>query len=283
MKQILATLAFLTGMACPSAAQNNQKAFPASGPGSVTVVSDTTGIEETATDSLIKAEIKAADSLIKAEIKQHIRNAVHQRANRQLYDEDNLLEIPRRLEVLGKICIILIFGFPLFLVGIILYFRYKNKKARYEIMKQAIQHGQSLPAEFADECAAVPTMPVRNDLLWQKGVKMFFLGLGLALFLGILTDEAELSSIGILIMCIGGGKIVIGCFPSASALKQRFGKANAAPAVRTENAPQPKEEEASPEAPCAAEAETKTPAVPEAEQATQEETPTENTQGTTEA
>lgn len=42
----------------------------------------------------------------------------------------------------GLIVVILIFGFPFFIVFVAFYFRYKNRKAKYKLMEQALATGQ---------------------------------------------------------------------------------------------------------------------------------------------
>ena len=54
----------------------------------------------------------------------------------------------------GLVVIILIFGFPFFIVFIAFYFRYKNRKAKYRLMEQALATGQpaaGLPDERYQE------------------------------------------------------------------------------------------------------------------------------------
>ena len=45
------------------------------------------------------------------------------------------------------ISIIAVFGFPVFILFVIFFFRYKNRKARYRLAEQALAAGQPLPAE----------------------------------------------------------------------------------------------------------------------------------------
>ena len=53
----------------------------------------------------------------------------------------------------GLIVVILIFGFPFFIVFVAFYFRYKNRKAKYKLMEQALATGQPLPdGIFKDSC-----------------------------------------------------------------------------------------------------------------------------------
>ena len=49
------------------------------------------------------------------------------------------------------ISIIAVFGFPVFILFVIFFFRYKNRKARYRLAEQALAAGQPLPAEFIRE------------------------------------------------------------------------------------------------------------------------------------
>lgn len=209
MKQFFVTLAFLANLICPLPAQNHPQALPAAQPGSVTVVSDTT-------DTAYEAQI---DSIIQERVHKQVNKEIKKWKRWNLNEKDGL---PIKVFI-----IVLIFlSLPLLIVGIIFYYRYKSKKERYEVMKQALEHGKDLPPEFYDNDMMNLSKSGGNDLLWRKGVKRFFLGIGLALFLGIMTSE-ELSSIGILIMCIGVGEIVLGWMPSAPQgknLRRQYGK-----------------------------------------------------------
>ena len=46
------------------------------------------------------------------------------------------------------ISIIAIFGMPVFIIFVVFFFRYKNRKARYRLAEQAIAAGQPLPENF---------------------------------------------------------------------------------------------------------------------------------------
>ena len=49
------------------------------------------------------------------------------------------------------ISIIAIFGMPVFIIFVVFFFRYKNRKARYRLAEQALAAGQPLPEEFIRE------------------------------------------------------------------------------------------------------------------------------------
>ena len=73
------------------------------------------------------------------------------------------------------ISIIAVFGFPVFILFVIFFFRYKNRKARYRLAEQALAAGQPLPAEFIRENKTVDSR--------SQGIKNTFTGLGLLIFL----------------------------------------------------------------------------------------------------
>lgn len=258
MKQIFVTLAFLLGMACFMQAQNTQevaienqqsssqqvkkKVAPQSS--SLTVVSDTTDAAMEKMDSIIQAKVNIA---VEKKVEKEMRKW------KKRY-EINSKEFPNSIikdkDFVGVISIILFFICPLTLIAILLYFRYKSKKAKYEVMKQALAHGKNLPPDFTASEMAAPFARGSNDILWKKGINTFFLGLGLALFLGILAD-ASLASIGILIMCIGAGQIILAWYPTACQVKSSYNKHRQEEKLweeerevsRHEEAPQPKKRE----------------------------------------
>lgn len=90
---------------------------------------------------------------------------------------------------------------PLAIILLIFYFRNKNRKRRFLLMQQALASGQPLPKDVFKEV----TLPDNR----VKGIKNIALGLGLVIFLWLLTGEASISCIGLLIMCIGAGQLVI--------------------------------------------------------------------------
>ena len=100
--------------------------------------------------------------------------------------------------IIAITAIILIFGFPIF---IIFYYRNKNRTAKYRLMEQALAAGQPLPAEFFKGMEPKSTL--------NKGIKNICLGIGLFIMLWGLTDEFGLGCIGLLIMFTGIGQVTI--------------------------------------------------------------------------
>ncbi len=105
--------------------------------------------------------------------------------------------------MLSTISVIVVFVFPLVIIFMAFYFRYKNKKAKYKLIEQALAAGQPLPQELLksniDES-------LNLDSKRTAGIKQTFLGLGLFVFLWAITGSFGVGCIGLLIMCIGLGK-----------------------------------------------------------------------------
>lgn len=49
--------------------------------------------------------------------------------------------------IIVLISVIMIFGLPLFIVAITLWFRYKNKQAKYKLAAEALAAGHSIPQD----------------------------------------------------------------------------------------------------------------------------------------
>ncbi len=97
--------------------------------------------------------------------------------------------------------IFFVFGLPLFIVFIVLFFRHKNRKAKYRLAEQALASGQQLPENFFKETAATD--------IRSKGISNIFTGIGLFIFLWGITEEFGIGCIGLLIMFTGFGQLVI--------------------------------------------------------------------------
>lgn len=100
------------------------------------------------------------------------------------------------------IAIVAVFGFPVFILFVIFFFRYKNRKARYQLAEQALAAGQPLPAEFIRETRTVDSR--------SQGIKNTFTGIGLFIFLWAITGEFGIGTIGLLVTFTGIGQWIIG-------------------------------------------------------------------------
>ena len=91
---------------------------------------------------------------------------------------------------------------PFIVIALILYFLFKRNKDRYRMAETAMETGQPMPEGMR------ATEFESSEALWRKGVKNFFIGLGLiAVFLSLGIEE--LTGIGILVALYGAGQGVI--------------------------------------------------------------------------
>lgn len=91
-------------------------------------------------------------------------------------------------------------GIPVLIVFFAFFFRYKNRKAKYRLVEQALASGQPLPEGiFKDMTEA----DIRS-----RGIKNTFTGLGLFIFLWAITGSLGIGCIGVLIMLNGVGQWV---------------------------------------------------------------------------
>lgn len=99
------------------------------------------------------------------------------------------------------LCLIVMLS-PVALIVMILYFVFRRRKERYKIVEKAMETGRPLPKDMLN-----PDLESK-ELLWRKGVKNFFIGLGLvALFLSFGFDS--LTGVGALVAIYGVGQAVI--------------------------------------------------------------------------
>lgn len=78
--------------------------------------------------------------------------------------------------LISIIAIVAVFGLPVFILFVIFFFRYKNRKARYRLAEQAIAAGQPLPENFIRETAGRPTLTRHQKHLYRD--RTFHLPLG---------------------------------------------------------------------------------------------------------
>lgn len=173
MKQFFLIFAFLIGY-CMVASAEKVKLVPS--------VDDSTRM-----DTVIVSELS------------DVNDATYNISDSIFDDED----IAARSITFVIISTIIVCGLPIFIVIITLWFRYKNKQAKYKLAAEALAAGQSIPKELFNEADNQ-----HNDVL-NKGIKNIFLGIGLGVFLWILSEQEGLAAIGFLVFCMGLGQVLI--------------------------------------------------------------------------
>ena len=103
--------------------------------------------------------------------------------------------------IIGVVAIFVIFLLaPIIIICLVFYFVNRNRKDRIKLAQMAIQNGQPIPDNILKEQQQSWD---RSD--YQTGIRQIFLGIGLAIFLGIVAGEVGFG-IGALVFFIGLGK-----------------------------------------------------------------------------
>ena len=112
----------------------------------------------------------------------------------------DLIDLPMKGISIAILSMLLVFGVPLIIVVLALYFNYKNRKNKYRMMEKAIESGQPLPQEFLN-------VNFDKDMA-NKGIKNMCLGAGLFIFLWAVTVFA-IGCIGLIIFFNGLGQYIV--------------------------------------------------------------------------
>jgi hypothetical protein len=90
---------------------------------------------------------------------------------------------------------------PLLIIIAIFYFVNRNRRERYKLAQMAIQNGQPIPDEILKDNTDARMLTSE----YHAGIRQMFVGVGLAIFLGIILGELGIG-IGALVFFIGLGK-----------------------------------------------------------------------------
>lgn len=100
------------------------------------------------------------------------------------------------------ISVLAIFVGPLLIIGLIFYYRHKNRKAKYELAAKMIEKGEPLPADMKETIDGLKDME-------GKGIKNMCLGAALFVFFWALTDSFGLACIGLIVLANGVSQYII--------------------------------------------------------------------------
>jgi len=98
-----------------------------------------------------------------------------------------------------------IFGLPVAVVGIILYFSFSKSRAMHKTVRMMVEKGQPVPEALLNP---PPVLRQRSDL--RRGVVLLMIGAGLMVFFGAVNDwEGGAWSLGIIPFLIGLGYLLV--------------------------------------------------------------------------
>ena len=98
-----------------------------------------------------------------------------------------------------------IFGTPIMIVALIMYFSFSKSRAMHRTVRMMVEKGQPVPESLLNP---PPVIRQRSDL--RRGVVLLMVGLGLMVFFGACNDwEGGAWSIGIIPFLIGAGYLLV--------------------------------------------------------------------------
>jgi len=115
-------------------------------------------------------------------------------------------DIPRQVIPIVAISVLAVFGAPVLIVAVILYFGFSKNRMMHRTIRMMVEKGQPVPAALLAPPA--PAQRQRSDM--RRGVVLVMVGLGLMLFLGAVNDwEGGAWSLGIIPFLIGAGYLLV--------------------------------------------------------------------------
>lgn len=121
-------------------------------------------------------------------------------------DHGNSKDIPAMVIPIVGIVFLTIFGAPVLIVGLILYFSFSRQRALHKTVRMMVEKGQPVP-----EALLAPPPPAqrqRSDL--RRGVILTMIGVGLMVFLAGANDwEGGSWTLGLIPFLIGVGYLLV--------------------------------------------------------------------------
>ena len=214
MRKLLTMMVLMLAITISTAAKHDAKVQVKSSPAStqITVSSADTMIEME--DSLDSASIAVVSPSVNGEL-----------------DQEDLKELKEAFGASGTVAgvvavVAIVFGTlfliaPLLIIGLVCYFIFRKREPKststpnnaasgYAASQQESAQQPTQQSATANQPTPQPTAHKSvHDEQWSKGVMNVCTGIGVAIFLYFLTDSTALASIGVLIACIGVGKIIV--------------------------------------------------------------------------
>jgi uncharacterized protein DUF6249 len=114
-------------------------------------------------------------------------------------------DIPEFVIPIVAITLLTVFGAPVLIVGLILYFSFSRSRALHRTVRMMVEKGQPVPAALLNP---PPAQRQRSDL--RRGIVLTMVGLGLMVFFGAVNDwEGGAWTLGLIPFLIGAGYLLV--------------------------------------------------------------------------
>jgi hypothetical protein len=120
-------------------------------------------------------------------------------------DHEKSGDIPEFVIPIVAITLLTVFGAPVLIVGLILYFSFSKSRALHRTVRMMVEKGQPVPEALLNP---PPAQRQRSDL--RRGVVLTMIGIGVMAFLGAATDwEGGAWTLGLIPFLIGAGYLLV--------------------------------------------------------------------------
>src|SRR6185437_1162297 len=114
-------------------------------------------------------------------------------------------DIPEFVIPIVAITLFTVFGAPVLIVGLIMYFSFSRSRALQKTVRMMVEKGQPVPESLLNP---PPAQRQRSDL--RRGIVLAMIGIGLMVFFGAVNDwEGGSWSIGLIPFLIGAGYLLV--------------------------------------------------------------------------
>ncbi|HYY35866.1 MAG TPA: DUF6249 domain-containing protein [Candidatus Binatia bacterium] len=114
-------------------------------------------------------------------------------------------DIPAIVVPIVAITLLTVFGAPVLIVGLIMYFSFSRSRAMHRTVRMMVEKGQPVPEALLNP---PPAQRQRSDL--RRGVVLTMIGIGVMAFLGAASDwEGGAWTLGLIPFLIGVGYLLV--------------------------------------------------------------------------
>ncbi|PYK06617.1 MAG: hypothetical protein DME66_03955, partial [Verrucomicrobia bacterium] len=114
-------------------------------------------------------------------------------------------DIPSRVIPIVVVTMLTVFGAPVLIVAVIMYFGFSKTRALHRTVRLMVEKGQEVPAALLNP---PPAQRQRSDM--RRGVLLLMVGLGLVIFLGVIADwDSGVWTLGMIPALIGAGYLLV--------------------------------------------------------------------------
>jgi Flp pilus assembly protein TadB len=114
-------------------------------------------------------------------------------------------DLPEFVIPIVAITMLTVFGAPVLIVGLIMYFSFSRSRALQKTVRMMVEKGQPVPEALLNP---PPAQRQRSDL--RKGIVLAMIGIGLMVFFGAVNDwEGGSWTIGLIPFLIGAGYLLV--------------------------------------------------------------------------